>query len=178
MQLSGKKIALLAENLFEDLELWYPYYRLQEAGAEVVVLGTGAESYQGKQGLRVTADGKVDDANVREFDAVVIPGGYSPDHMRRHPPLLTFVREMYEQNKLIAFICHAGWIPVSAGIARGRRVTSFHSIKDDMINAGAEWVDQEVVRDGNLISSRVPSDLPAFCRTLIDALANPQEVMR
>jgi len=171
MNLNGKKIALLAESLFEDLELWYPYYRLQEAGAEVVVLGTGADSYRGKNGLSVKPDRKVADASADEFDAVVIPGGYSPDHMRRHPPLIDFVRNLAEQNKIIAFICHAGWVPVSAGIVKGRQVTSFFAIKDDMVNAGAEWVDQEVVRDGNLISSRTPADLPAFCRTLIEALS-------
>lgn len=170
MQLNGKRIAILAENLFEDLELLYPYYRLKEAGAEVRVLGAGASSYQGKNGLSVKPDGKVDEASSAEFDAVVIPGGYSPDHMRRHPPFIDFVREMAEAGRIVAFICHAGWVPVSAGIVKGRRVTSFSSIKDDMVNAGAEWVDREVVRDGNLISSRTPDDLPAFCRTLIESL--------
>lgn len=171
MQLTGKKIAVLAETLFEDLELWYPYYRLMEAGAEVQVLGTGAESYKGKNGLTVKPDLKVDDTHVDEFDAVVIPGGYSPDHMRRYPPMIDFVRSMHERSKIVAFICHAGWVPISAGIVKDRRVTSFYSIKDDLINAGARWVDEEVVRDGHLISSRVPSDLPAFCRTLIEALS-------
>jgi protease I len=171
MQLTGKKIAILSETLFEDLELWYPYYRLKEAGAEVMVLGTGAESYKGKNGLSVKPDLTVDDASVDDYDAVVIPGGYSPDHMRRHPPMIEFVRSLSAQDKFVAFICHAGWVPASAGIVKGRRVTSFFSIKDDLINAGADWIDQEVVRDGNLISSRTPADLPAFCRTLIEALS-------
>ena len=172
MQLIGKRIAILAESLFEDLELWYPYYRLKEAGAEVQVLGTGAASYKGKNGLSVKPDRQVADASSDEFDAVVIPGGYSPDHMRRHQSLIQFVRSMAEQNKVVAYICHAGWVAISAKIVEGRQVTSFSSIKDDLENAGARWVDQEVVRDGNLISSRKPDDLPAFCRTIIEALAN------
>ena len=172
MQLTGKRIAILAENLFEDLELWYPYYRLKEAGAEVQILGTGAESYKGKNGLSVKPNRKVVDVSSDEFDAVVIPGGYSPDHMRRHQPLIEFVHSMAEKNKLVAYICHAGWVAISAKIVAGRQVTSFSSIKDDLENAGARWIDQEVVRDGNLVSSRKPDDLPAFCRTIIEALAN------
>lgn len=172
MELSGKRIAILAENLFEDLELWYPYYRLKEAGAKVQVLGAGQPSYKGKNGLSVKPDRKVEEVSADDFDAVVIPGGYSPDHMRRHPPFIDFVRQMAEEDKVVAFICHAGWVAASAGIVKGRRVTSFFAIKDDLVNAGAEWVDKEVVRDGKLISSRVPGDLPAFCRTIIESLSD------
>ena len=171
MRLSDKKIAILAENFYEDLELWYPFYRLKEEGAQITVVGTGKESYRGKHGLEVTPDMNVSDATPQQFDAVVIPGGYSPDHMRRHPRLLQLVRQMAEAGKVVAFICHAGWVPISAGIVRGRRVTSFHSIRDDLTNAGAHWVDEEVVRDENLISSRSPADLPAFCRAIIEAMA-------
>jgi protease I len=114
----------------------------------------------------------VDDASADEFDAVVIPGGYSPDRMRRHKPLVEFVRSMHRNGRVVAFICHAGWVPASADILEGKRVTSVASIRDDLVNAGAQWVDEPVVRDGNLISSRRPSDLPAFCRTIIAAVAS------
>lgn len=171
MDLTGKRVALLVEDLYEDLELWYPYYRMQEAGAEVVILGTGEENYESKHGYPATADKAADDASPNDFDAVLIPGGYAPDIMRRHAPMVDFVRKMHEAGKVVAFICHAGWVPASADIVRGRKVTSFYAIKDDMVNAGGEWVDEEVVRDGNLISSRTPKDLPAYCRTIIEALS-------
>lgn len=171
MCLENRRIAILVEDLFEDLELFYPYYRLQEAGAEVVVLGTGKGLYQGKKGLSISEDARVTESDPATFDAVVIPGGYAPDHLRRHPAMVDFVRQMHDTGRIVAFICHAGWLPISADIVRGRKATSFHSIRDDMRNAGADWVDETVVRDGNLISSRVPDDLPAFCRTLIEALS-------
>jgi protease I len=119
----------------------------------------------------VKADLGMDDAGAVDFDGLVIPGGYAPDKMRRHPAMLNFVRAMHEARKPIAFICHAGWVPISAGIVRGRTVTSVSAIKDDLVNAGARWVDQEVVVDGNLITSRTPPDLPAFCRELIKVLS-------
>jgi len=170
MELEGRRVAILAEDHYEDLELWYPYYRLQEAGAEVVVLGTGKARYESKHGYPVEPNGAVQDASADDWDAVLVPGGYAPDLMRRHPPLLGFVRAMDEAGKVVAFICHAGWVPISAGIVRGRKVTSVGAIKDDLVNAGAEWLDQEVVGDGNLISSRTPKDLPAYCRAIIAAL--------
>ena len=163
-------VAVLAEDDYEDLELWYPVYRLREAGARVEILGTGKESYQGKKGTHVVADWPVTGADATAFDAVVIPGGFAPDRMRRHAAMVDFVRTLGESGKIVAFICHAGWVPISAGLLKGRQVTSFPSIRDDLENAGANWVDEAVVRDGNLISSRVPDDLPAFCRTLIAAL--------
>ena len=171
MTLTGKTIALLAGDLYEDLVLWYPYYRLQEEGAEVVIIGTGEERYKGKNGLSVVPDRQITEVSHSEFEAVVIPGGYAPDHMRRHRALLEFVQQLFEQGKIVAYICHAGWVPASAGILKDRRVTSFFSIRDDLENAGAHWVDESVVKDGNLISSRYPGDLPNFCRTIIEALA-------
>ena len=171
MELSGMRVAVLAEDIYEDLELWYPKLRLTEAGATVHVLGTGKESYQSKRGYEVLVDGTVDVAKPEEYSAVIIPGGYAPDKMRAHEPLVEFVRAMNAKGRLVAYICHAGWVAASAGIVSGRKLTSFWSIKDDMIHAGADWVDEEVVRDGNLISSRVPSDLPAFCREIIGALS-------
>ncbi|MFP3896466.1 MAG: type 1 glutamine amidotransferase domain-containing protein [Anaerolineales bacterium] len=171
MELQGKRIAILAEDNYEDPELWYPFYRMKEAGAEVSVVGMpGVETYESKHGYPVSVDVYAEDVSPEDFDAVIIPGGYAPDRMRRHAAMLDLVRDMFEQGRFVAFICHAGWVPVSAGIVEGRRVTSVSSIKDDLINAGAEWVDEAVVRDGNLISSRTPVDLPVFCRTIIEAL--------
>jgi protease I len=178
-ELAGVRVALLAETLYEDMELWYPYYRLREAGADVFVVGSGsAEVYQSKHGYPVSVDAEADTVTASQFDAVIIPGGYSPDHMRRHPGMVKLVREAHEQGKIVAAICHAGWMLVSASIARGRTLTSFRSIKDDMVNAGANWVDREVVRDGNLVTSRSPADLPAFMRTIIAALSERRDAER
>ena len=171
MDLTGKRVAILVEDFYEDLELWYPYYRLKEAGAEVVLLGTGKARYESKHGYPAEEDLLVDDAQAREYACVIVPGGYSPDHMRRHPPMIDFVRQAHEHGAVIAFICHGGWMPVSAGILKGRTATSFYAIKDDLVNAGANWADAEVVRDGNLISSRTPHDLPAFMKAILEALA-------
>jgi protease I len=171
MDLQGKRVAVLVEILYEDLELWYPYYRLLEAGAEVHILGTGKSTYESKHGYPAKEDLKVDDVAASDYDAVIIPGGYAPDHMRRHPPMIKFIREAHEHGAVIAFICHGGWAPISAGILEGKTATSFLAIKDDMVNAGVDWVDEEVVVDGNLISSRTPTDLPAFGKAIVEALA-------
>jgi deglycase len=172
MKLEGKRIAILAENLYQEMELWVPYYRFREEGAEVKVVGAGgAKSYTSKHGYPVNVDAQADQVKAVEFDAVVVPGGYAPDLMRRHPAMVSLVREAAQQGKVVAAICHAGWMLVSAGILKGRRATSFFSIKDDLIAAGANWQDAEVVVDGNLITSRKPDDLPAFCRAIIGALA-------
>lgn len=170
--MEGRRIAILAEDHYEDLELLYPLLRMREAGAEVIIVGMpGVEEYHSKHGYPASVDLAANRASAEDFDAVIIPGGYAPDRMRRHPPMLDLVSGVFERGGVVAFICHAGWVPISAGIVEGKRVTSVSAIKDDLSNAGAEWVDQEVVQDGNLISSRGPSDLPAFCRAIIQALA-------
>lgn len=172
MELNGKRIAILAENYYQELELWYPLLRMREAGAEVAVVGmAGAEEYHSKHGYPVEVDVAADAVSADDFNAVIIPGGYAPDRIRRHAPMLDLVRRIFDSGDVVAFICHAGWVPISAGIVADRQVTSVSAIKDDLTNAGAQWVDQEVVQDGNLISSRMPGDLPAFCRTIIAALA-------
>lgn len=172
MDLKGKRVAVLAENMYQELELWYPLLRLREAGAETFVVGSGsAQEYKSKLGYPVDVDVVADDVQARDIDAVIIPGGYSPDLMRRYPAMVKLVREANEQGKIVAAICHAGWMLASAGVLRGKKATSFFAIKDDLINAGADWVDAEVVRDGNLITSRMPDDLPVFCRTIIEALS-------
>lgn len=172
MQLKGKRVAILAENMYQEMELWVPYYRLKEEGAEVQVVGTGgAKSYTSKHGYPVNVDIQAEQVTAVEYDAVVIPGGFAPDLMRRSAAMVKLVREAFQQGKVVAAICHAGWMPVSAGILKGKRATSFFSIKDDLVNAGATWVDEEVVVDGSLITSRTPGDLPAFCREIVRALS-------
>jgi protease I len=170
MSLQGKTILFFAGPLYEDLELWYPKIRLEEEGASTLVAGTGEKSYQGKRGYPITVDTSVDEITASEFDGLVIPGGYAPDIMRRSPKLLQLTREIYQAGKPVAFICHAGWVPISAGIVKGKRGTSVGAIKDDLVNAGMLWEDSAVVVDGNLISSRTPADLPLFCQALIAAL--------
>lgn len=171
MKLKGKRIAILADNLYQEMELWVPYYRMKEEGAEVKVVGaSGAQSYVSKHGYPVTVDVQADVLTAVELDAVIVPGGYAPDMMRRHDAMVKLVREAVQQGKVVAAICHAGWMLASAGVIKGRKVTSFFSIKDDMVNAGGQWVDQEVVVDGTLITSRKPDDLPAFCREIVKAL--------
>ncbi|MEK7701547.1 MAG: type 1 glutamine amidotransferase domain-containing protein, partial [candidate division NC10 bacterium] len=168
----GKRIAILAENMYQEMELWVPYYRLKEEGAEVKVVGAGgAKSYTSKHGYPVNVDVQADQVSAVEFDAVIVPGGYAPDMMRRHAPMVKLVREAAQQGKVVAAICHAGWMLVSAGVLKGRKATSFFSIKDDLVAAGADWVDQEVVVDGALITSRRPDDQPAFCRAIVAALS-------
>ena len=172
MRLKGKKVILLAENNYEDMELWVPYFRLKEEGAEVTIVGTGSSrTYTSKHGYPVQVDKEAKEIDMSQYDGVVIPGGYAPDIMRRFPEMVKIVKEAHQKGKVIAAICHAGWMLASAGILKGKKVTGYFAIKDDLINAGANYVDQEVVRDGNLITSRQPADLPAFCREIIEALA-------
>jgi protease I len=171
MELSGKKIVIPVENMFNTHEFWYPFYRLKEAGCKVVVMGSGsAETYAGKPGTEVTVDVNADQVSAADFDGIVIPGGYAPDIMRRYPKMVQLVRDLNEAGKVVAAICHAGWMLASAEILQGKTVTSVSAIKDDLVHAGAKWVDEEVVVDGNLITSRTPDDLPAFMRAIISAL--------
>ncbi len=171
MRLKGKKVAVLAENMYQEMELWVPYYRLKEEGAEVKVVGAGgAKSYTSKTGYPVNVDVQAEDVSAKDFDGVVIPGGYAPDMMRRSKAMVQLVSDAFTAGKPVAAICHAGWMLCSAGVLKGKTATCFHSIKDDVINAGARYVDEEVVVDGNLITSRFPADIPAFCREIVKAL--------
>ena len=172
MELTGKRIAILAEDNYQELELWYPLLRLREEGAQVTVVGreTG-RVHTSKHGYEVTADIAANEARSQDYDAIIIPGGYAPDLMRRDPAMVRLVRDAYDQGKIVAAICHAAWMLASADIVRGKQLTSFYSIKDNMVNAGATWADEPVVRDDKLITSRVPQDLPYFCKEIISALS-------
>jgi protease I len=171
--LAGKRAAVMIGPLFEDAEAIYPLYRLREAGAEVTVIGLEAgATVQGKKGVDLDAERAAGDLGPDDLDLLVIAGGFGPDKLRTDEGVLRLVRTLHDQGKPIAFICHAGWVPVSAGIVVGRRVTSVAAIADDLRNAGAEWEDSEVVVDGNLISSRRPDDLPAFVRSTIEVAAH------
>jgi protease I len=171
MGLEGKRVAILVEDDYNVHEFWYPFYRFKEAGAEVRVIGTGKAPSYASHGYNVKPDLDAPDARVDDFDAVIIPGGYAPDHMRRSKEMVAFVRDMDAAGKPVAAICHAGWMLVSAKIVSGRRATCFYSVRDDLEAAGAQWEDSEVVVDGNLVTSRVPGDLPAFCRAVIAQLS-------
>ena len=171
MNLQNKKITILLEEQYQDLEVWYPYYRLKEAGAHVVfVAPQKGKEYKGKYGYPAIAEASIREVQGDEFDAVVIPGGFAPDFMRREPKIIQFVRDAYRRGKIVAAICHGVWILASSDIIRGKRVTCFYAIADDIKNAGGVYVDEEVVRDGAIITSRKPDDLPAFCREIIGAL--------
>lgn len=168
--LRGKHVLLFVGPQYEDLELWYPKIRLEEAGARTTVAGLDLELCRGKHGYPCTPDVTVDDVDAAEVDALVIPGGFAPDKLRRSPRVLALTREIFEAGKTVGFICHAGWVPISAKIVKGRRGTSVNAIKDDLVNAGLIWEDSAVVVDGNLVSSRTPADLPDFLRALIGAI--------
>jgi protease I len=171
MVLAGRKVLLLAADLFEDMELLYPLYRLREEDVVVTVAGLSDHPVMGKKGHGpVTVDTAVDGLAAQDFDGLVIPGGYAPDKLRRSPAVLGLVRDFNEAGKPIAFICHAGWVPISAKILKGRRATSVAAIRDDMINAGTDWVDDATVVDGNLISARTPDDLGPWMKALLQAL--------
>lgn len=170
--LAGKRVLILTGDVYEDLELWYPKLRLIEAGAEVVVAGPDASTgYTGKNGYPCVSDASFREVDASEFDALVVPGGFMPDKVRRDPVVLEIVRSFDAASKPIAAICHGGWIPISAGVYRGVRVTGSPGIKDDLVNAGATFEDAAVVVDGHHVSSRRPDDLPDFCRALIPLIA-------
>ena len=172
MDLRGKKIAVLVADQYQELEVWYPLLRFREDGAETVAVGAKAgETYLSKKGYPVVADKSAGEVSAGDFDAVVIPGGWAPDALRQDERMVKLVREMNGAGKVVAAICHAGWMLTSADIVRGRKATCFKAIKDDLIHAGAKYVNEEVVVDGNLITSRMPTDLPAFCREIAKALS-------
>lgn len=173
MKAKHQKILIFVADEYEDMELQYPKFRLLEAGKEIVIAGEKkGEVYKGKNGYPCKADVSFQEIISKDFDALVIPGGYAPDKLRKISKVLDITRSFHEQKKLIAFICHAGWVPISAGIIKGVRCTSYIAIKDDMVNAGAKWVDEPVVVDQNFISSRFPDDLPQFCPAIIKYLSD------
>jgi protease I len=173
MSLQGKKVYLLAEELYEEMELWYPYYRLLEEGAAVTLIGSGsATKYTGKTGsYPVKVAGAAKDYSGNNCDALIIPGGYAPDKMRRYPDMVRLVREAFNAGKIVAAICHGPWMLCSADLIRGKQVTGSPAIQVDLTNAGARYQDAEVVVDGQLITSRHPDDLPAFCRAIIHCMS-------
>jgi len=168
----SQKAIVLVDQLYQEMEVWYPLYRLREAGVETVLVGREAgATYGSKLGYPAVSDKAAADVSMRDYDCLIIPGGYAPDHMRRHQPINKIVADAMQMNKVVGAICHAGWMLCSApGALKGRKVTSFIAIKDDMVNAGAEWSDAEVVRDKNLVTSRKPDDLPAFMKMILAVL--------
>ncbi|MEN1678371.1 MAG: type 1 glutamine amidotransferase domain-containing protein [Planctomycetota bacterium] len=170
--LAGKRVLAFVGDIYEDLELWYPKIRLVEAGADVVVAGPEAnQTYAGKHGYPCVSDASLADVNAADFDGLLVPGGFMPDKLRRDPVVLDLVRQFDADKKLVAAICHGGWIPISAGVYRGVRVTGSPGIKDDLANAGAVWEDEAVVVDGHHVTSRRPDDLPDFCIGMLGVLA-------
>jgi protease I len=169
--LTDTRVLVLAADLFEDMELLYPVYRLREEGVEVTVASAGAQPVTGKKGHGpVEVDTAIDDVQAADYHALVVPGGFAPDKLRRDEHVLDLVRSFDRDVKPVAFICHAGWVPISAGILKGRRATSVGAIRDDMVNAGVDWVDEETVVDGNLISARTPADLGPWMKAVLAAL--------
>lgn len=171
MSLKGVSVAILVEQQYQEMEVWYPHYRLIEAGARSVLIGPEAgKSYPSKLGYPAKAEVSIDQVRAEDFDGVVLPGGFAPDFLRRNPAMIAFTQKMADQGKILAAICHGPWMLCSTTALRGKRATCFFAIKDDVINAGARYEDAEVVRDGNVITSRKPDDLPAFMTTFMDAL--------
>lgn len=172
MELKGKRVLTIVSNDYDDLEFHYPLIRLKEAGAEVVIAALKAkETYKGKYGLSTVSDVAFGDVDITKFDAIVIPGGWAPDLLRRFDEVLNFVRYMHEKKKVIGAICHAGWVLSSAHILKGVKMTSTPGIKDDMMYAGATWIDEPVVISGHIITARRPPDLPLYLPELIKAIA-------
>lgn len=171
--LTGKQVLMFVGDIYEDLELWYPKLRLIEAGAEVVVAGPEAgKTYAGKNGYPCVSDAAIADVDTEDFDGLVVPGGFMPDKLRRDPRVLEIVQQIHNSEKLLAAVCHGGWIPISAGVYSGVRVTGSPGIKDDLINAGAIWEDAPVVIDRHFVSSRKPDDLPEFCLGILKVMVS------
>jgi protease I len=171
MELQGKRAAVLVEQQYQEMEVWYPVYRLREAGCKVTLVGPEAgQTYAGKLGYPVKSDKAARDVSASDFDLVVVPGGFAPDYLRRHEAILRLVSDMAEQGKVVAAICHGPAVLCSTQALKGRKATCFFAIKDDVINAGAKYSDAEVVRDGALVTSRKPDDLPAFMQAVIQAV--------
>lgn len=171
MNLKGKRIAVFVDQLYQELEVWYPYYRLIEAGAEVhLVAAEAGKTYNSKVGYPCTSQKSYADLKAADYDGVIAPGGFAPDFIRRHPASSQFIAQLDSQGKLVAAICHGLWCLCSANVLKGRRCTSFFAIKDDVVHAGGLWEDSEVVVDHNLVSSRKPDDLPAFMKACISVL--------
>ncbi len=171
MRLKNKRVAVFVELEFEDLEFWVPVMRLREEGAQVTIVAPKAnQTYKGKYGVSATSDVAAADVNADQFDALVVPGGWAPDKLRRYEAVTGLVRDMYAQKKVIGMICHAGWVGISANIVKGHRATGSVAVKDDLNNAGATWVDEAAFRDGNLVWGRVVKDIPDFCRELVAAI--------
>ena len=167
---STKTVAVLVEDVYQEMEIWYPAYRLREAGYKTLFVGTGKPEYKSKLGYPVKAEADVKEVQSKDFDGVIVPGGFAPDFLRRSPEMLKLVADLDQAGKAIGSICHAAWVLCSAGILKGRNATCFFAIKDDVINAGAKYLDQEVVVDRNLVTSRKPDDLPAFMREYLKVL--------
>ncbi|HDD44994.1 MAG TPA: type 1 glutamine amidotransferase [Candidatus Desulfofervidus auxilii] len=166
-----KKVAILVADIYQDLEVWYPLLRLKEIGIEVIVVGPEkGKIYKGKYGYPIKSEVNAKEVKTETLDGIIIPGGYAPDILRRYPEIVDLVKKMYQEGKVVAAICHGGWLLCSAKILNGKTVTGFFAIKDDLENAGAKFIDAEVVVDGNLITSRQPEDLPMFVLEIIRAL--------
>lgn len=171
MELQGKRAAVLVEQQYQEMEVWYPLYRLREAGCKVTLVGPEAgHAYPSKLGYPAKSDKAARDVSANDFDLIVVPGGFAPDYLRRHEAVLRLVGDMAEQGKVVAAICHGPWVLCSTQALKGKRATCFSAIKDDVSNAGAHYVDEECVRDGNLITSRKPDDLPAFMQAIMQAV--------
>ena len=170
-----KTLLTFVDDIYEDLELWYPKLRLEEAGYGTFMSSISAGEFTGKHGYPAKNDGLIANAKSEDFCGLLIPGGFMPDKLRRVPEVLRLTREFFDQGKLVAFICHGGWIPISAKILKGKRVTGSLGIKDDLENAGALWMDAPVVVDGNLVSSRTPKDLAPFAKAMVDFLGCPSQ---
>jgi protease I len=178
MRLTGKRIAILVAEGVEDLEFYVPFMRLQEEGADVVAAGVDLKPVHGKNGLEIVPTARIESLRSTELFAVVVPGGWAPDKLRRHAAVTNLIREMDAAGKVLGIICHGGLVAISAGIVRGRRATGSTGIKDDLANAGATWLDAPAFREAHLVWGRVVADIPVFCRELVTALVEAAEAKR